>query len=105
MKKVQTLNVYASPSSGVLVSDLEAYAVKVRRFVGWEHDGSLGPDGGFRAKVVPTTLHVTDNTHLAEYIRALKDGELLPADEATAKASGTILKPSKDAKQKETKTQ
>lgn len=80
-----------------MVPDIDAQRSGVRRFVGRKlaiHESGV-------AMFVPTDEPCEVEYH-AEYIQSAKDGELAPADEATAKACGVDLKPSaKSAAKKE----
>lgn len=86
MKK--TLKVKAVP--GCLQPNFEAFDGGVRRFVGWKFDASLGdkntkgqPSGGFVMR--PEGEEVPFR---AEYVKALKQGMLLPLDYETACLAG-----------------
>jgi hypothetical protein len=90
MPKPKTLNVL--PVGDALVTDFVAMRHHQKRFIGREHDPSHGEGGGF----VPTGKAVTvpgTGEFGREYIAALKNGTLAPADEATAKAAGIEFKP------------
>ena len=83
MKKV--LRVF--PVEGKLQPDFESFEAGVRRFVGCRFDASVGekdskgvPQGGF----VPTGKAVTI-PYRAEYVQAVKQGDLIPADAETAR--------------------
>lgn len=92
------LNVRARGSA--LVPVHEAGSTQPRRFVGRAFDASLGQAGGwpFSAEPVTVPLFPPSHEHYLEawhfYYRALKDKELWPADEATAKACGIEFDPS-----------
>ena len=75
------------PVFGRLQPNFEAFDAGVRRFVGWQYDPTVGAEdekgvaqGGFVMKLDGEMVPVT-----AEYILALKQGDLLPADEISAK--------------------
>lgn len=82
-----------------MVPDYEALP-RVRRFHGWKHDKEAGDDftvwgttevrrqgawvGHDESVAVPSTT---------EYIRAIRDGDLWPADQATAQRAGVPFDP------------
>lgn len=83
MKKV--LKVF--PVEGKLQPDFEGFEAGVRRFIGCRFDASVGeidskgiPQGGF----VPTGK-VAVVPYRAEYVQAIKEGDLKPADAETAR--------------------
>ncbi len=76
-----TFKVYAAGTA--MVSDYEALATNVRRYIGRTYDPSLGVAGGWVPKQEPQTI-----SDRAEYRQAIKEGDLLPADRATALACG-----------------
>jgi len=86
------------PVGKALVPDYEALEQGVLRFVGRQHDASLGEmhpktkkkSGGY----VPTDEYV-EVPHRLEYIQELKAGTLEPADEATARLAGLAWEPIK----------
>ncbi len=78
MKK--TLKVF---TTDVLVPDYEALDGGVRRFIGRAFDASVGEAGGWVPKTDCSEIPST-----AEYRQAVKQGELTPADELTAKLCG-----------------
>lgn len=71
---------------GRLQPNFEAFDAGVRRFIGWQFNPTIGdvdekgmPQGGFvilEPELVPVR---------AEYIQALKDGDLYPADSISNK--------------------
>lgn len=79
-----TFKVYAAGTA--MVSDYEALASNVRRYVGRVYDPAIGVAGGWvpkkEAQVVPDR---------AEYRQAIKEGDLLAADQATASACNVAL--------------
>jgi hypothetical protein len=89
------------PRGKALVPNYEAQEGGVRRFHGWKHDASLGPSfvdestkvmhhhGGF----VKGVGEVVELPMRGEYIRHLRDGDLWPADEPTARACGAKWDP------------
>lgn len=83
MKK--TLNVYAAPNHDALVPNIDALATNPpqRRFVGWQYNADVGEAGGWERKSEPETV-----TYYNDYIKAVKDGDLIPADEQTAQMCG-----------------
>lgn len=94
------------------VPDYAAHAANITsRFIGWEFDASLGEEyvdpatgqpamsGGHRKKSEPTTLvFEAGDPHFAEYLKNLMDGDLEPADEATAKLAKLPFKAAASAK-------
>lgn len=66
-----------------LVVNYEALDAGARRFVGRTFDSSLGPAGGWPADDEP---HEVPNRE--EYRKALRDGSLEAADQATADLAG-----------------
>ncbi len=76
-----------------LVQDYAAMDAGVRRFIGWRRDASLRDeaaaiDGGFVSTGADVELPFR-----AEYVTALKDGSLWPADKATAELAGVPFDP------------
>jgi hypothetical protein len=88
------------PRGLALVQDYRALIeAQTNRFIGWKWDGSLGPEfvdstgrktnHGGRVKQVDEVVTIAaDDPHRSEYMRHLRDGDLWPADEATARAAG-----------------
>lgn len=85
-----TLKVFSK--AGAMVPDFRALAAGRTDKIGWMWDPTLGDGvntkGGFVR--IETAVDVTPVSvdHLNEYKKALRDGDLLPADEATAEACG-----------------
>ena len=99
------------------VVDVAAQERGLKRFVGWKHDPTLGvefdhfveqPDktvkaekrrsGGFVGTGVAEQVDVSEPEHAKHYRDALRDGDLLPADQATATWAGVpFTEPKKDA--------
>lgn len=80
------------PVGDALVTDFQAMRHHLKRYIGRQHDPEHGENGGF----VPTgeAVDVPATGELGrEYIAALKNGTLAPADEATAKIAGVEFKP------------
>lgn len=69
--------------------DLKAMEAGARRFIGRRNDPSLGNAGGW----VPHVDAVEVDTHFAEYQKAVRDGDLWPADEETARACNVEFDP------------
>ena len=63
-----------------LVVNYEALESGARRFIGRTFLASAGPNGGWPASAEPAKVPAT-----AEYLKALRDGSLAPADEAMLK--------------------
>lgn len=80
------------------VPDYEAQESGIRKSVGWRHDRTLGPEfvdpstnetrnhGGFVRHSNIVTV-----PHRVEYIRALREYSLWPADEETARAANVAF--------------
>ena len=90
-----------------MVPDYEAHT-HVRRFHGWKHDPTLGEEfvvhpgsmlpgetPGARKRHGAWVGHdeVREVPMSAEYLRHLRDGDLWPADQATAQAAGVPFDP------------
>lgn len=71
-----------------LVVNYEALESGARRFIGRTFLASAGPNGGWPASAEPAKVPAT-----AEYLKALRDGSLAPADEATAQRAGVKWDP------------
>lgn len=65
---------------GRLQPNFESFDAGIRRFIGWRYDES---QSAFVMSEGAETVPVR-----AEYIQALKQGDLLPADEIASKLSG-----------------
>ena len=63
-----------------MVTDYEAMAAGAKRFIGRVFDASAGQGGGWAPVETPVT--VPDR---AEYRQAVREGDLLAADQETAK--------------------
>lgn len=99
MRKLK-LSVLAN--GGAKVPNYAAHEANITsRFVGWEHDPDMGESfqdptsketkksGGHRLKKEPTEMEFrVGDPHFAEYLMHLRDGDLLPADEETARLCG-----------------
>lgn len=81
----RTLKVLAAPDRISLVANIDAlYAVPPqRRFIGWNYDAALGEAGGWVRKEEPEEL-----PYKHEYVKAIKEGDLIPADAETAHICG-----------------
>ena len=75
------MKVFSSDSA--MVADLQALSAGARRFIGRKHDPNAGLAGGWAVLDVPQEVPA-----IAEYILAVRHGDLLPADEETAKICG-----------------
>lgn len=83
-----------------LCPHFEAHESGTRRFIGRRYDRTLGFDekdpltgnvtktGGF-----PSTGKVEEVPYRGEYIHALRDGDVWPADEETARVAGVPFDP------------
>jgi hypothetical protein len=77
----------------------------IRKFHGWKHDPALGNEhtdpqtkavsrqGGFKKIEASSTDHVITLDNTREYRKHLKEGDLWPADEATASECGVPFEP------------
>ncbi len=87
MKKV--LKVRSAPMA--MVTNFEALDAKSRRYVGRQFDPSVGeinpetqrPQGGWPLRDEPEEVPFR-----AEYLQAVREGDLIPADKATADLCG-----------------
>lgn len=70
---------------GILVCDHAALDAGARRFIGRHYDASLGDAGGWAHDSDPVEIP-SGGPHGREYVLAIKDGHLWPADQATATA-------------------
>ena len=75
-----------------LVQDFERMEAGIKAFLGRKYQEVEPGVWGF----VPTN-EAAEVPYKAEYVKACKDGDLLPADEATAKACGVAFEDSDDA--------
>lgn len=95
----QILKVKSSPQS--MVTDFEALAARVRRYVGRTYDPTLGPVdpetnkhvGGWPLKNEPDEI-----PYRPEYVQAVKEGDLIAADKATADFCGVPFQVDKATK-------
>lgn len=94
-----TLKVKSSPTA--MVTNYEAMIAKVRRYVGRIYDPTLGPVDPETNKHVggwPLTNEPEEIPYRAEYVQAVKEGDLIPADKATADLCGVTFQADKSAK-------
>jgi hypothetical protein len=101
-----------------MVPHYEAQKAQVRRFHGWKHDATLGPQfkvkddlgretamtahhGGFVKQLGQITAVGLRSEFAGEYIRHLRDGDLWPADEFTARQAGIKYDPTYGAEHDE----
>lgn len=86
MKK-KNLLVRAS-SKNTLVPNLDALNANPpqRRFIGWLFNETLGDAGGWDKKQEPESI-----PYKQEYVQAVKEGDLEPADEETAILCGVVF--------------
>jgi hypothetical protein len=105
-KKVELEPLRVLPRGTASVQDYGALLdTGTSRFLGWKWDGALGPgfvdptDGqqknhGGRVKQVDQVVVIAaESPHRTEYLKHLRDGDLWPADEATARAAGIMFEP------------
>lgn len=71
------LLVKSNPNS--LVTDFKALDANVKRFLNRIFNPSVGPQGGWELDPNPSEVDACP-----EYLRALKDGDLIPANKETA---------------------
>ena len=92
------------PRGTALVQDYAALLdTGTNRFHGWKWDAELGPLGagddgsqhhGGRVKLVDQVVEIPGSAaHRADYLKHLQNGDLWPADEATAQAAGIAHEP------------
>ena len=81
MKIKKELKVQASGTS--LVQDYEALESGVRRFIGRQYDASVGVAGGWVPKEEISVIPFR-----AEYVQAIKDGDLSSDDSETLRLCG-----------------
>jgi len=95
MKKF--LKVMASEETDALFSNLEALLASPpsRRYVGWKFNAEVGEAGGWERKEEPETL-----PYRHEYVKAVREGDLVPADKETAKLCGVIWCPRQETTSK-----
>ena len=71
-----------------MICDRKALEVGARRFIGRTHDPKLGPQGGWPRSLEPVEVEMHN-----DYLLALRHGDLVAADEATAKLAGVKFDP------------
>lgn len=81
------------PVGTALVTDYAKMERNIRAFIGRKWDPTVGDAGGF----VPTDEDV-EVPEIAEYIHALRDGDLEPRNAQAAKHAGVIWQEPKAAK-------
>lgn len=79
MKKTLTLK--ASPDKDALFPNIAAQSSSNPqcRFIGWNYDPTIGEAGGWIRKSEPETVPYHN-----DYVKAVKEGDLVAADEQTA---------------------
>lgn len=95
----KTLRVKSSPQA--MVTDFEALAAKVRRYVGRSYDPTLGPIDPETNKNVggwPLKDGIDEIPYRPEYVQAVKEGDLIAADKATADMCGVPFQTDKAKK-------
>lgn len=95
MKKL--LKVMASKETNALFANLEALLASppMRRYIGWKFNAELGEVGGWERKTEPETL-----PYRHEYVKAVREGDLAPADKQTAKLCGVAWYPQQETTSK-----
>ncbi len=93
------------PRGSGMVTDYTAMRSGIRRFHGYRHDATLGPKmplvdaqgvptgavgnhGAFVKQLGDVITVPFEDQHRGEYIRAMRDGDLWPADEYTSSLCG-----------------
>lgn len=66
-----------------MVTDYEALRSNARRYIGRQFDGSLGPAGGWVPSKEPVVI-----PDRPEYRQAIREGDLIAADQSTASICG-----------------
>ncbi len=89
MRRVE-LRVKANAERGCLVTNLEALDAGLRRFIGWEYDAG---SSSWKPKPDPELLVPANADHLSDYLKSLRLGELLSADDDTRLAAGLPAAP------------
>jgi hypothetical protein len=81
----QVLKVFAAQDHDALITNIDALNSKPiqRRFVGWIYNADVGEAGGWERKLEPETIPYHN-----DYVKAIKAGDLIPADEKTAQLCG-----------------
>lgn len=96
------------PRGTGMVTDYGQMRAGVRRFHGFKHDPTLGPKlplvddkgvptgavgnhGAFVKQLGEVVTVPFEDQHRGEYIRAMRDGDLWPADEYTAQLAGVAF--------------
>lgn len=80
------LKVWAVP--GRMVANFAAFNASPRRFIGYKANAELNR---YESKDEPETIVCTNAEHFNEYARALRLGDLIPADNDTALAANITL--------------
>ena len=96
---MQILKVKSSEKA--MVTNYEAMAAKVRRYVGRVYDSTLGPVDPETNKRVggwPLSNEMEEIPYRAEYVQAVKEGDLIAADKVTADICGVPFQTDKSAK-------
>lgn len=78
---MQTLKVFTSGRA--MVTDHKALSSGVRRYIGRQYDPTLGKAGGWVPNEEPQEIE-----NSADYRQAVREGDLLPADQETASLCG-----------------
>lgn len=78
MKKLRLL-----ANGSIMLPNYKAHEAGARRYIGRQYDPSVGPAGGW-----PSTGKPEEVDCLAEYIIAVRQGDVLPADSESAALCG-----------------
>jgi hypothetical protein len=78
--------------AGLMQPDISALRAGLLRFVGWQHDATLGAAGGWVLKEEPVSVE-----YHHDYAKAVQAGSLVACDEATALLCGVAWTPEQSA--------
>ena len=81
------LRFYASKEKTSLQPHYAAFEAGVKRFIGWTFDPKAGEAGGWQRKEEADEVEASP-LHLHDYIKAVENGEIVPADQETANKCG-----------------
>lgn len=80
-------NLKVTSAPGALVQNLAALSSNTPRYIGRTFDASEGPHGGWKLSDTPEEV-----PFCAEYLQAVREGDLIPADKSTAEMCGVKFK-------------
>lgn len=84
------LRFFASKTKTSLQPYYHAFEAGIKRFVGWQLDSNVGECGGWVRKEQADEIEVSP-LHLGDYIAAVKNEEIVPADKETADKCGVVF--------------